>query len=135
DDSLEMERLYAQRNRFTPRYSAHDGIYAVSQELARALTQVEVGYRVRLLYGTRQFGEQEHEVLLVDARNVNPQATNDFKFHLWERYGVDSYRYQQYPEYTHYLRAAEPSFAALRALVAEGDAADGQAPAIILAHE
>jgi len=135
DDSLEMERLYAPRNRFTPRYSAHDGLYAVPDDLARALTQVEAGYRVRLLYGTRKFGEQEHEVLLVDARNVTAQATNDFKFHLWERYGVDSYRYQQYSEYNHYLRAAEPSFAALRALVADGEASETSVPPIILAHE
>ncbi|TMC56812.1 MAG: hypothetical protein E6J26_06920, partial [Chloroflexi bacterium] len=63
--SLEMERLYAPRNRFTPRYSAHDGLNAVPDDLARALAQVEVAYRVRLLYGTRKFGEQEHEVLLV----------------------------------------------------------------------
>jgi len=74
-------------------------------DLARALTQVELGYRVRLLYGTRKFGELEHEVLLVDARNVNPQSLDDFKFHLWERYAIDSYRYQPYPEYNHYLRA------------------------------
>lgn len=115
-DALEMERIYAPRNRFRVRYSAHDGIYDVDEELARAFTQIELGYRVRLLYGTRPFGHAEHEVLLVDARDVNPQAVNDFKFHLWERYGINSDRYQSYPEYEQYMRAAEPSFAALQAL-------------------
>ncbi len=140
NDPLEMERLYARRNRFTVRYSAHDGIYDVSPEQARALTQVELAFRVRLLYGTRGFGAADHEVLLVDARSVNPQAVNDFKFHLWERYGIDSYRYQQYPEYEDYVRAAEPGFAALRALTdpvlrTTPDEEPPPTRPIILAHE
>ncbi len=151
DESLEMDRLYAPRNRFSGRYSSHDGIYDVSEDVARALTQVELGYRVRLLYGTRQFGVNTHELLLVDARGSNPQATDAFKFHLWQRYGIDSYRYQKYSEYNDYIRAAEPSFAALRALTADDrwSTADEQGtandeptnqltnhpPAIILAHE
>ncbi|MBI5877752.1 MAG: hypothetical protein HZB53_08885 [Chloroflexi bacterium] len=125
-----MERLYAPGNGFRARYSSNDGLYDVPPEVARALEQVEIGYRVRILYGTRAFGEAEHEVLLVESRSAAAQATNDFKFHLWERYGIDSYRYQAYPEYESYIQAAEPSFAAVRALA---DSQPGRAA--IMAHE
>jgi hypothetical protein len=134
-DSLEMERLYAPRNGFHVHYSAHDGIYDVGPELARALTQVELGYRVRLLYGSRKFGDVEHEVLLVDAHSVNPQAVNDLKFHLSERYGINSYRYERYEEYEAYMRAAEPSFAALQALTNQPTNPLTSQRNIIIAHE
>lgn len=129
-NAREMERLHAPGNGFSVRYSSHDGIYDVSADLMRALTDVEIGYRVRLLYGTRRFGSADHEVLLVDAHDVNPQATNDFKFHLWERYDIDSFRYQTDLEYEAQIRVAEPAFAGLSALV-------GVAPAraVVLAHE
>jgi hypothetical protein len=113
----EMERLYAKRNGFRVLYSAHDGIYHVSPELTQAFTQIELGAHVRLLYGTRAFGAYTHEVLLVDARSVVPSAVNDFKHHLWERYGLSSARYEWVGEYDWYIRAAEPSFAALQALI------------------
>ena len=140
DDGLEMERLYASRNRLRVRYSAHDGIYDVSPERAQALTQVELGYRVRLLYGTRAFGDAEHEMLLVDARAVSPEPVRDFKHHVWERYGIDSYRYERHSEYEDSMRAAEPAYAALRALSAEAAGAapggsPGAAASIMLAHE
>ncbi|MBI3732252.1 MAG: hypothetical protein HY259_02190 [Chloroflexi bacterium] len=135
-DRLEMERLYAPRNGFKARYSAHDGFYDVPPDVARALTQVELGYRVRLLYGTRRFGDAEHEILLVDPRGADPAAANGLKYHLWERYGIDSTRYEWLDEYNLYLNAAEPTAAGLAALVDGAEPDSGQAQrAAIIAHE
>lgn len=131
-DPLEMERLFSPRNKLTVRYSAHDGVYDVSNELARAFTRIELDHHVRLLYGTRRFGEAEHEILLVDPRAAIPSFTNGFKYHLWDRYGIDSWRYQRYDEYDWYIGAAEPSFAALQALI---NSADTPERTVLIAHE
>jgi len=109
----------------------------VPEELARALTQVEMGYRVRLLYGTRRFGAFEHEVLLIDPQGASPEASDDLKFYLWEQHRVDSRRYERYEEYQRYLKAAEPSFAALQAIVSFPLQVPAQSAgrAVMLAHE
>jgi hypothetical protein len=130
-NSLEMERLLSPRNRFKARYSSADGLHDLSDELARALTQIEVEYQVRVLYGERAFGSAVHEVLLVDAHNAGRIHTDNLKFHLWERYGIDSFRYQAYDEYERFVQAAEPSFAAVQALA--GDL--GGKNAVVVAHE
>jgi hypothetical protein len=134
---LEMERLYAPRNGFKPRYSAHDGLYDVPAELGRALSQVEMGFQVRLLYGTRRFGGFDHEVLLVDPQAAAVQPANDLKYYLWERHGIDSRRYERYAEYQRYLKAAEPSFAALQAIRQHLSVGAGEnlSRAIMIAHE
>lgn len=142
-NGLEMEQLYAPRNGFKPLYSAHNGLYDVPEDLARALTQVEMGYQVRLLYGTRRFGSFEHEVLLVDPQGASPGPSNDLKYYLWERYAIDSRRYDRYDEYQRYLKAAEPGFAALQALVTSAihvpaqtsTTSDVSGRAVLLAHE
>ena len=130
-NSLEMERLFAPRNAFQAHYFSTAGLYDVEPAVARAFTQIEMGYQVRLLYGKRRFGSALQEVLLVDASDAGAQATSDFKFHLWQTYGIDSYRYQRYPEYEQVIGAAEPEFAALQVLA--GELAGKRA--VILAHE
>lgn len=130
ENATEMERLFAPRNGLRVRYFSSAGVYDVPEALAQALTRVELDFHVAVLYGTRRFGENEHEVLLVDARHTRDDVVRDYKYHLWERYGIDSYRYEQNPEYETFIRAAEPSLAALQALV-------GQVPpkAVMIAHE
>jgi len=136
-NGLEMERLYAPRNGFKPLYSANNGVYDVPEELARALTQFEMVYQVRLLYGTRRFGTFAHEVLLIDPQGASAGASNDLKYYLWEQHGIDSGRYERYDEYQRYLKAAEPSFAALQAIAGFPPRvpAEGQGRAVMLAHE
>lgn len=117
----EAERLRAPGNGLTVLYSTLDGLCQVGQDLARALERIELYYHVNILYGKRRFGQWEHEVLLVDPRDVVYSVENAFKFLLWEHYGVDSRLYESSGEFEWYVRAAEPSLAALQALVGEGD--------------
>lgn len=121
DNAVEMERLTAARNRFTVRYSSLGGTREVRGELAQALDAISLYYHVHILYGTRAFGATEHEVLLVDARNVTINDLNAYKQHLWERHGIHSDRYEGQPEFDTFIAAAEPSFAALQAVVGTGD--------------
>jgi hypothetical protein len=136
-NGLEMEGLYAPRNGFKPRYSAHNGMYEVPEELARALTRIEMGFHVRLLYGTRRFGGFDHEVLLVDPQGAEEKASNDLKHFLWERHGINSPRYEKYDEFQRYLNAAEPAFAALQVIKQHVLPGNAESPerAIMIAHE
>lgn len=120
DDPIEMERLTAPRNRFSVRYSSLGGKREVKRELAEALDDIALYYHVHILYGTRAFGDVEHEVLLVDARNVTINDVNAYKHYLWEHFGIQSDRYEGQPEFDTFVAAAEPSFAALQAVVGTG---------------
>ena len=133
-DKAEMERLIAPRNQLEIRYSSFHQVNQVDATLAAALAQIEANYNVHLLYGTRAFSNARHEVLLVDAGEVNEDKVDFFKGRVWWRYGIPSDRYEHHPEYNLYMNAAEPSFLALWALVGEDDG-DGPANRFIIAHE
>ncbi len=139
---VEMERVHSPRNAFQTIYSTLDGMAEVPAELARAFERIELYYHVNLLYGKRCFGDVEHEVLLVDPRDAVTSVTNLFKFHLWDQYGVDSRLYEGALDYDWYIAAAEPSLAALQALIGEGEyprppqiRAPREGRAVLLAHE
>ncbi len=133
-DSMLMERLNSPENQLTIRYSSLHGVFDnVEPHIRDALQKVEESYRVALLYGTRRFGEREHEVLLVDVSNPDPDYIAQFKYHVWEHYGIDCARYSHDPEFNLYMAIAQPLYAALKALkVDEGLAPDER---IIIAHE
>jgi hypothetical protein len=138
----ELERIRAPANRFQIIYSTLEGVSNVEAELARAFERIELYYHVNILYGKRGFGQSQQEVLLIDPRDVVASVENTFKFHLWEKCGVDSRLYESSGEFEWFIRAAEPSFAALQALVGDGE---HQRPpklrlpragrAVLLAHE
>lgn len=119
-DPLEGERLHAAGNTLTVQYSSEDDIVDIDDDVAQAFERVELYYHVKILYGRRRFGEAIHEVLLVDPNEVVPSTVESYKYFLWNRYGIESQRYESDPEYEWYVRAAEPSLAALQALVGEG---------------
>lgn len=138
----EMERIYAPSNALQVIYSTLDNISQVNAELARAFERIELYYHVNLLYGKRRFGHVDHEVLLIDPREVVASVENLFKFQLWSQFSIDSRLYEGSPDYEWYLRAAEPGFAALQALVGEGEyprppklRAAREGRAVMLAHE
>jgi glycosyltransferase involved in cell wall biosynthesis len=131
-NAVEMERLRADANRLRIIYSSIHGINPAPTALARALRAVEDGMRVRLLYGARGFGPYEHEVILVDAAGIADQVINNYKYYLWARWGLPSDRHERNREYSFYLNAAEPLFAALEAVTADMSPA---AERYIIAHE
>lgn len=134
NDSTEMERLVSPRNGLTIRYSSMHALFDGVPEAQRAaLQQVEQTFGIALLYGVRKFGQYEHEILLVDASQPNPEQVNTFRFDVWQNYGFDSGRYQWNPEFNLYFNIATPLFAALKAIEADSGLARDQK--FIIAHE
>lgn len=115
-------------------YSSIDQIDTVG--LGAKFRPVEWAFNVAIVYGKRQYappGEGrtgEAEVLLIDVFRTNPDRLGVFKLRLWERFGLDSGRYESAWDYEEYVRLAEPAFYALRALLGEGDL-----PCVLFAHE
>jgi len=105
-------------------------------DLAHRLGPVESVFDVKFIYGKRKIlspGDRrvgEAEILLIDVFNINHDRLNAFKFRLWERFGLDSSKYEQAWDYEEYIRLAEPAFCALETLLD-----DDQLPCILFAHE
>jgi hypothetical protein len=134
DDPTHMERINNPRSGITIRYSSLHGIFdRVGEALRSSLQQVEQTFSIAILYGTRRFGNAEHEIILVDATSPNWQQVDSFKYYLWENYGLDCARYSWSSEFNLYIMIAPPLFAALQAI----GAGRGLAPAekFIIAHE
>jgi hypothetical protein len=134
NDPVHMERINNPRSGITIRYSSLHGIFSNAGEaMGVALQQVEQTFSIAILYGTRRFGNAEHEIILVDATAPNRQQIDSFKYFLWEHYSLDCARYSWSDEFNLYITIAPPLFAALNAI----GAGRGLAPAekFIIAHE
>ncbi len=116
-------------------YSSVDGVFG--GPYAQAFRRIEQQFGVGVIYGKRKYTpdrsgvEAEAEVLLFDIHSFNRDQLNRFKAKLWERFGIDSMRYENIWDYDEYMRIAEPAITALRAL----NATNKTQPAVILAHE
>jgi hypothetical protein len=121
-NAIEMERLTSPANRMTLLYSSIHGVNVIAEDLANALRSIEYNMNVRLVYGLRGFGSAQHEVILVDAQGIAGPTINSFKYYCFDHWGLDSARYQEQWEYSFFMNAAEPLFAALQAVtVTMGD--------------
>ena len=145
-DSTEMERLLSARNRLYIYYFADQGYMDCPQPLAELLSGIERAFGVRILYGKRAFGtassSAEHEIVLVDAAETNPERLNAFKYFIWQQFGLDCGRYQHEPEFNFHIATAESALAALHAVMGfRHDATGWQTvehdpePATLLCHE
>lgn len=133
-DPLQMERLHDPHNGVQIRYSSLHGIlYGVSEPVQQALRTVEQTFQVALLYGQRRFGNEEHEILLVDASNPHMEHVEKFSYFLWEHYGIESQRYSYDPEFNLYVTIAQPLFSGLKALGVDSGLAPHER--VIIAHE
>jgi len=128
----EMERLLAPGNRLRLIYSSVHGVNQAPESIAASLHHIEEQMHVRLIYGIRSFGSFEHEVLLVDAGGLAGQVINSYKYYLWQRWGLPCSRHETSWEFSFYLNAGEPLFAAVEALTAEMATASER---FIIAHE
>ncbi len=97
---------------------------------------IEWAFHVNVVYGRRRYDppqqgrDGEAEVLLIDVNNPNRERLAAFKHRLWERFGLDSHRYESSWDYEEYVRLAEPAFYALSALLDKSDE-----PCVLFSHE
>ena len=130
DHPGEMARLFAPGNKLRLLYHRNRGIALLPGPLADAFRSIEAAFNVEILYGIRPFGGVEHEVLLINVTQINQDKLRDFKYFLWDQFGLDTARYEYDPEFRLFIELAEPAYAALYHLAR--DAGDRR---IILAHE
>ncbi len=97
---------------------------------------IEWAFNVAIIYGKRTYHPPgqgrtgESEVLLIDVFKANADRLNVFKHRLWERFGLDSARYDSAWDYEEYVRLAEPALYALRSLLKDDDL-----PCTLFSHE
>ena len=104
---------------------------------AAALSDIEKTYHVELIYGQRQFKNKDQnittltDVILINVSNSNEELTAQFKWQLYEHFGIESTRYESEWEYEEYVRLAEPAYQALLVLIGE----ETDTPVYIISHE
>ncbi len=116
-------------------YSSMDSLYR--SPLAARFQEIEQAFDVGIVYGRRKFVDKETgvtsvpEVLLFDVSRYDAKKIGEFKFQLWEKFGIDSSKYENIWDYEQYMRLAQPAIAALHSLGATSTAE----PCVILSHE
>jgi len=130
-DDIAMERLVSPSNRLEVEYSSYHGVDKLDRRLSAAVGKIEASFNVHLLYGKRDFGGTRHEVILIDATEIVLEKLNFFKRRLYDRFGLQSDRYESDPEYSFYVNAAEPSYLALKTLI--GNSRNGER--FMIAHD
>jgi hypothetical protein len=117
-------------------YSSLDGLDKQNQ---RAIFRpIEEAFNVDIVYGRRTFVSHSTgvtatpEVLLIDINRIQRDRVNQFKARLWERFRIESNRYENSWEYEYWVKLAVPALDALRAIGA-GAAPNDQV--VIISHE
>lgn len=116
-------------------YHAAEGIKTTPH--AAALSDIEKTYHVELIYGQRRFENKDQDVttltdvVLINVSDSNEDLTGQFKWQLYEHFGIESTRYESEWEYEEYVRLAEPAYHALRVLIAQ----ETETPVYIISHE
>lgn len=116
-------------------YHAAEGIKTSPH--ADALSNIEKTYHVELILGQRRFENKDQnvtlltDVILVNVSDSNEDLTCQFKWQLYEHFGIESTRYESEWEYEEYVRLAEPAYQALRVIIGE----ETETPVYIISHE
>jgi hypothetical protein len=116
-------------------YSSLDSLYR--SPLAARFREIEQTYDVGIVYGRRRYVDPKSgvtsspEVLLIDCNRFDPAKLGVFKFKLWEKFGIDSNKYEHIWDFEQYVRLAQPAIAALHAL----GATTSVEPCVIFSHE
>jgi hypothetical protein len=116
-------------------YSSLDSLYR--SPLATRFREIEQEFDVGIVYGRRRYLDKESgvvsmpEVLLIDVARYDSAKIAAFKYVLWEKFGIESSKYDHIWDFEQYMRLAQPAIAALHAL----GATTHVEPCIILSHE
>lgn len=114
-------------------YSSLDGF--ADTEYARGFRGIEDYYNAGIIYGRRTFVDEQTgvesspEVLLIDVTQMKKWPIDEFKLHLFERFGIRSDLYEHVWDYEQYVRLAPAAVAVLKAIGA------AKAPTVVIAHE
>ena len=115
-------------------YSSLDSLYR--SPLSDRFREIEQTYDVGIVYGRRRYTEKETgvtstpEVLLIDVARYDAKKIGEFKFQLWEKFGIDSSKYENVWDYEQYMRLAEPAIAARLVLIATTEMRRSVAPRV-----
>ena len=103
-----------------------------SSTIRSKLDPIARTFDVNLLYGTRSFGGDglKAEVVLIDPAHLNRRIDENFKYALFEHFGLQSDRFEAVDDYQLYVGIAEPAIETIRALLGRS-----QGPHFVLAHE
>src|SRR4051812_35406261 len=116
-------------------YSSLDNIYR--SPLAGRFREIEQQLGVSIIFGRRRYIDKDTgiastpEILLIDVSRYDEKRIADFKFRLWEKFGISSSQYDNIWDYEQGVRLAEPALASLHAL----GAASAVEPCVVLSHE
>ena len=116
-------------------YSSLDHLYR--SLMASRFREIEQTYDVGIVYGRKRFSDKQSgvtstaEVLLIDVSRYDLKKLGEFKFQLWEQFGIESSKYENIWDFEQYMRLAAPAIAALHAL----GASSALEPCVILSHE
>lgn len=104
-----------------------------------AFRRIQHDFHVEIVYGHRTLRDpmtgraERPEVLLIDVSRMSPEPVNHLKHRFFERFGIDSRRFENSWEYEQWLRLAEPALAAVRALL--GGLGGAHDACVIVGHE
>src|SRR5256714_10096137 len=79
-------------------YSSLDSLYR--SPLAARFREIEEAFDVGIVYGRRKFVDKETgvisvpEILLIDCSHYDAKKIGEFKFVLWEKFGIESSKYE-----------------------------------------
>lgn len=114
-------------------YSSLDGFS--DTVYARDFREIEDYYNAGIVYGRRTFVDEQTgvksspEVLLIDVTQMKKKPVDEFKWHLFEEFGIQSDLYEHVWEYEQYVRLAPAAIAALKVIGAANDST------VVIAHE
>ncbi|HBG28673.1 MAG: hypothetical protein A2Y10_12025 [Planctomycetes bacterium GWF2_41_51] len=116
-------------------YSSVDGF--VQTGYNETFKHIEKYFNVDIVYGRKLFEDRRHgitsspEVILIDVRQINAHAINEFKRQLFEHFGISSMRYEHIWDYEEWTRLAPPAIAAIKAI----GAAPHNGSTVVFSHE
>lgn len=115
-------------------FSSIDGIDA--EGYGEKLSAIERRFGVRIVYGKKQFSKDGSfmnpvtvDIAAVDVVDMNSELIDEFKFKIWERFGIESNRYKDDADYEQYLRIALPLTDIIEALYGKRERA------VLFSHE
>ncbi|MGA2501330.1 MAG: hypothetical protein ABSH20_26625, partial [Tepidisphaeraceae bacterium] len=116
-------------------YSSMDSLSR--SPFAARFREIEQKFGVGIVYGRRRYIDKatgvasSPDVLLIDVSRFDAARIAEFKYDLWNRFGIDSSKFENIWDYEQWVRLGPPAIAALHALGITGSSD----PCVLLAHE